>query len=302
MRHRYKSWIALATCCLLSTCLPSCSDTSGNGTTSAGKERPVSISEFRLPDSLSFCGESVPLWDVEVRERAEREFYINLQTPGQILLYLKRSGRYFPMFDSHLQSATMPSDLKYVSVAESALFMARSPKDAVGLWQFIPGTARELGLVVNEEVDERRNPTLSTQAALKYLMQGYQSSKSWTNAVAGYNMGHGSLHENMHYQGSTNYYDLFLNEETSRYVLRIVIIKHLMENAADYGVTVSKPDRYVEPQTRSISIRDRIPNLAEWAKMNGTTYKQVKLLNPWILKRNLPAPPNGRHWEVLIPT
>lgn len=259
------------------------------------------ISQWALPASLDFCGERVPLDIPEVRERAEREFYVNLQTPGQIILYLKRSGKYFPLYERVLRETNAPQDLKYLSVAESALIMSRSPKDAVGLWQFIPATARQFGLIVNDYVDERRHPEKSTRAAIAYLQQGFESSSSWTNSAAGYNMGHGSFQENLSYQGKKNFYDLYLNEETSRYILRISVIKHIMQHAREYGIVVHEHDRYHEEKSKIVSVTDAISNLAEWATRNGTSYKDVKLLNQWIIGRQLPAPARGSAWDITIP-
>jgi membrane-bound lytic murein transglycosylase D len=263
---------------------------------------PLPIATWTLPERLTFCGEDVPLHIPEVRERAEREFYVNLQTPGQIILYLKRAGRYFPLYERLLRESGVPDDLKYVSVAESALFMARSPKDAVGLWQFIPATAKAMGLVVTDDVDERRHPERSTAAAIKYLHQGFKQTGSWATAAAGYNMGHENLAENQRFQSSHNYYDLFLNEETSRYILRIAIIKHIMEQAGSYGIALPASALYSPTFTRAIPVEGGIANLAEWAAAQGTTYKDVKLLNPWILKRALPTPPKGHLWVIDIPT
>jgi hypothetical protein len=249
---------------------------------------------------LTFCGERVPLEIPEVRERAEREFYMNLQTPGQIILYLKRSARYFPMYERVLREAKAPQDLRYLSVAESALFMARSSKDAVGLWQFMAGTARDNGLVVDEDVDERRHPERSTRAAIAYLRAGFDSNGSWTNAAAGYNMGHTSFARTRAYQSGTSFYDCYLNEETSRYILRIAVIKHIMERAHDYGIVVPATERYAAERTRRIRVSQAIDNIAAWAAENGTTYKDVKLLNLWILGRKLPAPARGA-WEIEVP-
>ena len=258
------------------------------------------FSSVKLPEKLSWCDEDVPLNIPEVRERAEREFYLLLQQPGQLMLYIKRSGRYFPVFEKILKQNKMPSDLKYLSVAESALFMARSAKDAVGLWQFIPSTAQVMGLIVNDQVDERRNVIKSTNAALKYLVQGYDNYRSWMIAAAGYNMGHENIQSQAEFQNKKNYFDLFLNEETSRYILRIVLIKELMENAASYGLIIPESEKYKPDTYKTIRVESKISNLAEWADKKGTTYKDVKLLNPWILKRELPAPPKG-FWEIAVP-
>ncbi len=271
-------------------------------------DKPLEASEFfrflsnvKLPEHLEWCGERIPLEIPEVRERAEREFYLLLQRPGQLILYIKRSGRYFPVFERIIKEKRMPDDLKYLSVAESALYMSRSSKGAVGLWQFIPSTARMHGLIVNNFVDERRNVEKSTKAAMEYLKQGYKKYKSWMMAAAGYNMGHSNLKFSADLQESRNYFDLFLNDETSRYIFRIVIIKELMINAAKYGLNIPDDEKYKPHKTRKIIVGEKIPNIAAWAKKNGTTYKYVKLYNPWILKRSLPKPPNKGVWVIEIP-
>jgi len=259
------------------------------------------LASLKLPEHLEWCGETVPLEIPEVRERAEREFYLLLQRPGQLILYIKRSGRYFPVFERIIKENRMPDDLKYLSVAESALYMSRSSKGAVGLWQFIPSTARLHGLIVNDLVDERRNVEKSTKAAMKYLKQGYKTYKSWMMAAAGYNMGHSNLKFSAKLQESYNYFDLFLNDETSRYIFRIVIIKELMENAAKYGLFIPDEEKYKPYKTKKVIVGSKISNIAAWAKKQGTTYKYVKLYNPWILKRSLPKPPNKGVWVIEIP-
>jgi len=214
------------------------------------------ISSVKMPEHLQWCGEQVPLDIPEVRERAEREFYLLLQRPGQLILYIKRSGRYFPLFERIIKENGMPEDLKYLSVAESALYMSRSSKGAVGLWQFIPSTARHYGLAVNDLVDERRNVEKSTKAAMKYLKQGYKSHKSWMMAAAGY---------------------------------------------AKYGLNIPDEEQYKPYKTKKVLVEGKVSNIAAWAKKHGTTYKYVKLYNPWILKRSLPKPPNRGVWVVEIP-
>lgn len=259
------------------------------------------LSTVELPKSLSFCGENYPLDDPEIRERAEREFYLLLQQPGQIILYLKRSGRYFPIFEKYFKSENVPDDLKYLSVAESALYMSRSSAGAIGLWQFMPATARAMGLVVNDFVDERRHPEKSTQAAIKYLKQGYRNYKSWILAAAGYNMGHENVVNNMDFQYSNDYFELFLNEETSRYLFRIAIIKEIMQHPDKYGFNSKTIEKYKPYNYNIKTVNNEINDLSAWAKVNGTTYKLVKMLNPWILKRNLPKPSKGSNYQIALP-
>jgi len=259
------------------------------------------LSSLKFPDELTFCGEKVPLDDIEVRERAEREYYLLLQQPGQIILYLKRAGRFFPMFEQIIRENNMPEDIKYLAVAESALYQARSRVGAVGLWQFMPETAKSMGLQVDDNVDERRHPEKSTRAAMRFLKQGYQSHKSWILTAAGYNMGHSGVQENLNFQATDNYFDLYLNEETSRYIFRIALIKHLMENATKYGFKIKKEDLYTPYEFDLVTVDKAIPDLSAWARTMGYNYKQVKILNPWILKRSLPNPPKGKTYEIAVP-
>ncbi len=260
---------------------------------------PGSIFNWKLPNTLTLFGERVPLDIPEVRERAEREFYLNLQQPAQILLNLKRTGRYFELFSSILKEKGLPDDIKYLAVAESALYMSRSGKDAVGIWQFIEGTAKRYGLEVNESVDERRHVEKSTRAAADYLLEAKQRFGSWTMAAAAYNMGVEGAQFNMDLQGSSNYYELYFNEETSRYVLRIAIIKELLEHAETYGFKLSSDDYYHAERSKRVKEYRAIDNLASWATQHGMSYKELKLLNPWMMKTSLPKPKNG-FWEILV--
>ncbi len=263
---------------------------------------PLWVVSARLPERLEFCGEPVPLERPDVREGIERELYILLQQPGQLVLYQKRAGRYFELFERALRDSGMPLDLRYVAIAESALLpTVQSPKQAVGLWQFIPETARQLGLRVDDYVDERRHPERSTRAALQYLRHGYQLFGSWTLAVAGYNMGHQQLQAQLQQQGVSSFYDAFLNEETTRYIYRIVAIKHVLENASRYGIAVPAQESYRPFPVRQVRWAEGIPDLVEWARQQGALYKDVRLLNPWILQRQLPPPPPGSVYEIALP-
>lgn len=255
------------------------------------------ISSISLPNKLDFCGERVPLEIPEVRERAEREFYLLLQQPGQLCLYLKRSGKYFPIYEKLLAENKLPDDLKYLSVAESALYQSRSSKNALGLWQFMQGTAKSYGLIVDKYVDERCNVKKSTVAALRYLKNGRESLGSWTLAAAGYNMGNAGVRRAMTRQNISNYYDLFLNEETSRFVFRIVIIKELMKNSKRYGLNFNEKDLYSLGDVSTRKINGAIKDLENWAVENKYLYKDIKLLNPWILTNELPS----GSWEILVP-
>jgi membrane-bound lytic murein transglycosylase D len=248
-----------------------------------------SLSSIETPRELDFAGEEMPIDDPEVRKRFERELLLNLQSDGQIMLYLKRSGEVFDMYDKVLKEAGAPTDLKYLSVAESALFQSQSSAGAVGLWQFIASTGRRYGLRIDEYVDERRHPEKSTRAAARYLMDNYKRYNSWYLAMAAYNMGEGATNDDLTFQRQKSFFDLYVNEETSRYPFRIMAIKEIMSNPRKYGFNLSENDFYRTPKTKKVTVSAAIPNLAAWAESQGSTYKKVKLANPWILKRTLPA-------------
>jgi hypothetical protein len=254
-----------------------------------------------LPDTLYLCGERIPLEIPEIRERAEREYFLLLQDPGQVMLYLKRSGKFFPMYDKLLKEAGLPEDLKYLSVAESALYQSRSVKSALGLWQFMEGTGKSMGLQIDKFVDERCHPEKSTLAAIKYLAKGYKTHGSWISTLAGYNMGNFGVSESMTYQNALDYFSLYLNEETSRFVFRILAIKLVMTNPKIHGYNLVESDYYKPEATEKVDWPKSISDLSEWAIAQGTTYKQVKLLNPWILGRSLPSPQGGKIWEIELP-
>jgi hypothetical protein len=255
------------------------------------------VSAFEVPQQLSFAGEPMPVQDPEIRKRFEREMLLNLQSDGQIMLYLKRSGEVFDIYDRVLKEEGAPTDLKYLSVAESALFQAQSGKGAVGLWQFIPETARRYGLRVDDYVDERRDIEKSTRAAARYLKENYARYGSWYLAMAAYNMGEGATNDDLSFQRQRSFFDLYVNEETSRYPFRIMAIKEIMENPRKYGFNLRENDYYRLPKTKTVKVTESIGNLAEWAEAQGSTYKNVKLANPWILKRSLPA----GNWEIQVP-
>ncbi len=278
-----------------SNTLPSQSDTTSVFIKSP---KPEFYYNFNPADSVYIFGERVPLEDAEVFERFERDFLINVNDRVQIMLYLKRAGRFFPYIEAKLAEAGLPDDFKYLAVAESKLMDLRSPAGAAGIWQIMPATGREYGLIVNNDVDERYNFELATDVAIKYLLQAYKRFKNWSVVAASYNMGMGGVSGEMSQQQTGNYYDLWLNRETARYVFRIAAIKECMRNPAKYGYESTAPYRPIE--TRSVLVTTPIPNLAQWAIEQGTTYKMVKYLNPWIRGKSLPQPPS-RGFKVLLP-
>lgn len=277
---------------------------SATGTPSIpGKEEgmPPSRNCFvTLPAHVDFAEEAVPLKDQEVFERLDREIHVNTYFHSSTIQLVKLSNRWFPVIEKILRQNNVPDDFKYLAAAESGLRNVVSPKGASGIWQLMPGTAKEYGLIVNREVDERYNIEKSTEAACQYLKKAYKKLGSWTLAAASYNMGMDGIENEMTRQEQNNYYDLLLNSETSRYVFRILALKTILSDPAKYGFCYDASDLYEPLQYKSISIDTGINNLVLFAKQQKTTYKMLKYLNPW-LRRNTLKEAEERAFDIKIP-
>jgi hypothetical protein len=257
------------------------------------------ISSLKIDTPLEFCGERVPLEIQEVRERLEKELLLTLWDRPQVVLWLKRSHRYLPYIEEMLQKDGMPGDLKYIALAESALRPhAGSQKGAIGFWQFMEHAGQQYGLVINKQIDERRNIFASTQAAIRYFKELYKQFGSWTLVAAAYNMGSPRLAEEIQEQGTTNYYYLYLPLETQRYIFRILSVKLILLDPKRYGFNLSDEDYYPPLEFDQIQINcpqeTHIRLIAQAAK---TYFKVIKDLNPEIRGYFLAA---GKH-TILIP-
>ena len=264
-------------------------------TNPSGADFVSRLSTYHIPDTLDFCGEGMPLGDEYVRRRMEQAFYIEL-SDAQIILDLKRSAVYFPYIEKKLREMNLPEDLKYLPVAESALRNLVSYAGAAGIWQFTRSTATRYGLVVNFYVDERYDFPKATDAALKYLSDLHSEFGNWTTAVAAYNMGQNGMLSTVRYQMTNDYYDLHLNDQTSRFIFRIVAIKQIMSHYRMYGFDLNRREFYPAPHVKLVQVGS-IYSLATWAREEGTTYQEVKYLNPWLLRRTLP----GGRWDIELP-
>lgn len=262
---------------------------------------PVVYEAPALPEQITFAGEAAPLDRWDVRERFDRELLINYYNPGTVLFLMKMANRYFPLISARLKAAGVPDDFKYLCVAESNLVgNARSKSGAVGYWQFMPGTAPGFGLRVNSEIDERTDVEQATDAACKYLKQAYAKFGNWTAAAASYNCGQGGYSNQASFQGTTNYYDLSLPDETTRYIFRILTFKHLLENASALGFELKEAEKYTTVPFRTMTVTASTPNLAAFARANGTTYHMLRLLNPWLHGRSLTVKGN-KTYELKLP-
>lgn len=259
------------------------------------------IHDIELPESLSFCGERVPLDRFYVRESLERELLVNSYRHGSTLLLLKRTSRWFPVITPIMQQNGLPDDFKYLAMIESELTNAVSPAKAVGFWQFLEGTGKQYGLEIdNKEVDMRYHQELETQAACQYLKDSYNNFGSWTLAAAAFNCGNGRINKTINEQKVTSYYDMLLPNETERYIYRILALKLITEHPEKYGFHISDAGWYQPLQYETITVKTSIPDLADFAIQHGTTYKMLKYYNPWLRGKSLTIS-TGNSYEIKIP-
>lgn len=257
----------------------------------ADADVPSLISSLHQTTPEMFCGEPVPMGREEINERFEKEFMLSLWDRPQVLLWLKRSSRYFPYIEKMLKKNNMPDDLKYVAVAESALRPhAGSRRGAIGFWQFMRHTGRKYGLTVNRRIDERRNLFASTQAAIRYFKKLHDDFESWTLAAAAYNMGEAGLMAEVMEQQTDDYYALYLPLETQRFLFRILSIKAIMEAPEKYGFDLKPEDYY--PPLEFDKIRLKIKkdlSIQTVARAANTRFKVIKDLNPEIRGYYIPS-------------
>lgn len=249
--------------------------------------RPSTVKPFAVPKSISIAGEPLPLHQLDVQERLDREILVNSYWQSNNLLMLKRSDKWFPIITPILAEEGVPEDFKYLALIESGLQDIVSPAGAAGPWQIMKTTAKEAGLEVNNEIDERYHMEKATRAACAYLKEAYGKFNNWTLAAASYNMGMSGTARRLEEQQVDNYYDLRLNAETARYVYRMAAVKQIHENLADYGYVYHSTEGYSLPKFDTVTVAGAVPDWIDWAKQHGITYKSLRLYNPWIRSSKL---------------
>ncbi len=256
---------------------------------------------FRVEGPLFFAGERVPLEDPDVRERLDRELTINVYRHSNTILNMKLANRFFPEIEKIMIEEGVPTDFKYMPLIESDLRDAYSPAGASGFWQFVPATAKNYGLEVNDKVDERYNVERSTRAACQYLKEAKEKLGSWTAAAASYNFGIDGIAGKIQSQHTSNYYDLWITIETSRYVFRMLAMKVIFADPERAGYHLSDADLYQPLLYKTVEVDTAVNDLAAFAEQFGLKYKELKSLNSWMRNSSLPNP-NHKVYDIRILT
>ena len=256
-----------------------------------------------VPQYIVFAGDTVRFNRSDLYERMDRELIAFTYSHTNSLLMLKRSERYFQQVEPLLKLYGIPDDLKYLMAIESNLSpKAYSTAGAAGLWQFTKTTAKEYGLVVDNEVDERYNIEKETIAACQYLNKAYTRYGNWMTVAASYNAGQGGISKRLADQKQTTALNLWLVEETSRYMFRVLVAKMFFENPAAFGFKVEKFEKYPYYSPKKVvTVNGPIQSLVDFAEENGCSYMQLKEANLWLRDSKLDNKA-GHSYKIIIPT
>ena len=263
-------------------------------------KRNYNVFSIEIPKEMNFAGESVPLDQPDIYERLDRELLVNTYWQSNGILMIKRAQKFFPIIEPILKANGVPDDFKYLAVAESGLLQLVSPAGATGFWQIMKATGREYGLEINGNVDERYHIEKSTQVACDYLKKAKEKFGTWTLAAASYNAGMNGINNQMERQKQDGYYNLLLNDETERYVFRILAIKEVLSHPKKYSFNINENHLYKQIETKTIQVDSAITDIPVFAKSYGLNYKQFKIHNPW-MRDNFLSNRNGKLYQIKIP-
>lgn len=256
-----------------------------------------------VPKMIVFAGDTIRFDRQDIYERMDRELISFTYMHTNSTLMLKRSERIFAKVVPILRANGVPEDLKYLMAIESNFDpKALSSAGAAGLWQFTKSTAKEYGLEVSSEVDERYHIEKETVAACKYLLNAYDKYGDWMTVAASYNGGQNGISKRIENQRQRKAMDLWLVEETSRYMFRILTAKMFFEDPTSFGFYVREKDKYpVEPKPKeTVSVSGPIENLVDFAEEHGIRYATLKGANLWLRDSKL-TNKAGKTYEIVIP-
>ena len=243
---------------------------------------------------------------------SELDLQWNIVSHNRVALYVSKRKRglgtmlgrapaFFPLFEEMLDRSSLPLELKYLPIVESALNPeARSPAGARGLWQFMYYTAKAEGLRIDSYIDERKDPQRSTEAACNHLKKLYRIYDDWYLALAAYNAGGGNVNKAIRRSGGkTNYWEVrpFLPRETRNYVPNFLAVVYLMEYHAEYGIVPRNIlPGYVEMDSVHVEGPLRFDQIAALTLMSES---ELAVMNPMFRQKVIPGP--GEKWAVRVP-
>lgn len=258
------------------------------------------VRPFTIPGVISFAGERMPIENFDTRESLEREILVSAYRHSSTILIIKKANRFNPMIEKILAKNGIPDDFKYLVAAESEYSNVISPAGATGFWQIMAATGREHGMEINQVVDERYDIEKATQFACDYFKKSYEKYGNWTLVAASYNSGRAGLDRQIEIQKQNDYYDLLLNEETARYVFRVVAYKLVISDPMAYGFNIGPEDLYPEIKYYEVKVDTAVKDFSDFAGKFNTNYKLLKYLNPWLRQPYLTSK-QKKEYTIKIP-
>lgn len=274
------------------------SQSPGSSNEKLNNNLPQQIQSAFENKQYSFAGEVMPD-NFDNRERLNRELSVNAYWQSNTMLNMKKANRYFPLMEQILAEEGVPDDFKYLAVAESDLRHATSHANAKGFWQFRKAAGKEMGLEINDEVDERYHVARATRAAAKYLKRLRTRFGSWTNAAAAYNVGQGNFNAARTKQQEFSFFDMNMNIETNRYLFRLIAIKEIMKEPEKFGFYIQPNEKYPPLDNYyEVVVDSSVPSWSNFAKEKGITYRMLKVFNPWLIDNKLTVKNNIYHIRI----
>ena len=249
---------------------------------------PQVIRSVPIAENVDLGGERIPIERHDVKERLDRELMVNSYWHSNTIQNIKMSNRFFPIIERILAEEGVPDDFKFLAVAESDLRLKTSYAGAKGYWQFMKASGKQYGLEINDEVDERYHIEKSTRAAAKYIKSMKKRFGSWVSVAAAYNVGPTRFKRMTKQQGSTNYFDLNLNDETSRYVFRVLAFKYILSDPEQFGFIIHDDEKYAPLDNYyNVEVKKSVPDWSKFASDHGISYRDLKIYNPWLIDGKL---------------
>jgi len=251
-----------------------------------------------LQDRLNCIKNEMPLY-LNKRVASFIDYFV-VRNRNYTQTMLERKAVYFPLFEKYLAQYGLPDELKYLSIVESGLhYGATSKSNAVGLWQFMTLTGKDMGLDINYYVDERLDPEKSTIAACKYLKMLYRVFGDWELVLAAYNCGLGKIQATKRRTGKEHFWDMYdaLPQETRAYVPQFVALTYSTIYANEHNIYPDQDSLLIVPSADTIHTNQAI-SLEGLASALDVPFHDIKILNPTLRKYKTP---HDQDWVVKIP-
>lgn len=226
--------------------------------------------------------------------------YYTVRNRDYIKMVLARKDKYFPLFEQTLSKHEIPTEIRFLSIVESGLDpKIKSRVGAMGLWQFMPATGKMYGMYVNQDIDDRMDPEMATEAAAKYLKSLYRMFGDWEVAMAAYNCGPGNVRKAIRRSGGKKtFWGIYnhLPKETRSYVPQFQAMLYVLNNLEDHNLNLEEPTYPIEFEAVKF---DRAFSLDRLAELTDLCVRDLEELNPSVKHKIIPS--SNQFMAIRIP-